>query len=142
MTIINADGLILGRLASTISKRLLSGEEIIIVNAEKSVISGSKLSTFEKYNRQVNRGTREQGPYYPKRPDRILKRTIRGMLPYKRGYGRSAYSRLKVYIEVPYELQNESFETINDAKMTRLSKIKYMRLGALSQKLGAKWVIQ
>ncbi len=139
MTIINADGLILGRLASNISKRLISGEEIIIVNTEKAVISGSKLSTFEEYNRQVNRGAREKGPYYPKRPDQILKRTIRGMLPYKRKYGRSAYSRLKVYIGVPYGLQTESFETIKDAKMTRLSKIKYMRLEDLSQKLGAKW---
>ena len=139
MTIINADGLILGRLASNVSKRLLSGEDILIVNTEKAIISGSKLSTFEEYKSQVNRGSKEKGPYYPKRPDQILKRTIRGMLPYKRKYGRSAHSRLKVYVGVPYELQNESFETIKDARMSRLSTIKYMRLGDLSKKLGAKW---
>ncbi len=139
MTVINADGLILGRLASNVSKRLLLGEDILMVNAEKAIISGSKLSTFEEYKSQVNRGSKEKGPYYPKRPDQILKRTIRGMLPYKRKYGRSAHSRLKVYVGVPYELQNESFETIKDARMSRLSTIKYMRLGDLSKKLGAKW---
>ena len=139
MTIINADGLILGRLASNVAKRLLLGEEILIVNTEKAVISGSKLNTFEEYKKQINRGSREKGPHYPKRPDQILKRTIRGMLPYKRKYGRDAHSRLKVYIGVPYEMQNESFETINYARMSRLSTIKYMRLGDLSKKLGAKW---
>ncbi len=139
MTIINADGLILGRLASDVAKRLLLGEDIFIVNTEKAIISGSKLSTFEEYKRQINRGSREKGPYYPKRPDQILKRTIRGMLPYKRKYGRDAHSRLKVYIGVPYEMQNESFETIKNARMSRLSTIRYMRLGDLSKKLGAKW---
>ena len=136
MTIINADGLILGRLASDVSKRLLLGEDIIIVNAEKAVISGSKVSMLEEYKSQVNRGSREKGPYYPKRSDQILKRTIRGMLPYKRKRGRNAHSRLKVYIGVPDELQNESFETVKDARMSRLSTIKYIRLGDLSKKLG------
>ena len=42
VTIIDASNLLLGRLASIIAKRLLSGEEIIVVNAEKAVISGNR----------------------------------------------------------------------------------------------------
>ncbi|ATZ60750.2 MAG: 50S ribosomal protein L13 [Methanosarcinales archaeon Met12] len=138
MVIINADGLILGRLASNISKRLLEGDEdIAIVNAEKAIISGSKVQIFKEYDVQVKKGTREKGPYYPKRADQILKRTIRGMLPYKRKRGRDAYSRLKVYIGTPIEIQSEPLETIENAKMSRLSTIKYIRLGNLSKKLGA-----
>jgi len=41
-TIIDADKLILGRMASIVAKRLLNGEMIIIVNAESTVISGSR----------------------------------------------------------------------------------------------------
>ena len=56
MAVIDANGLILGRLASTVAKRLLSGdEEIHIVNAEKAVISGSRASTLRDY-----RETRER----------------------------------------------------------------------------------
>ncbi len=49
MTVINADGMILGRLASILAKRLLAGEEIHIINAEKIVISGDKVTTFGEY---------------------------------------------------------------------------------------------
>ncbi len=138
MTVIDADGLILGRLASNISKRLLSGENVIIVNAEKSVISGSKVSILGEYKSMVSKGSKEKGPHFPKRPDRILKRTIRGMLPYKQKRGRNAYSRLRVYIGAPNELQDKQFETIESAKATRLSA-RYIQLGELSKKLGASW---
>src|SRR5665647_3512969 len=84
MTVIDANGLILGRLASTVAKQLLSGDDkIYIVNAEKAIISGSKAATLREYRETRERGATEFGPYFPKRPDRILKRTIRGMLPYK-----------------------------------------------------------
>jgi len=138
MIIIDANGLILGRLASNISKRLLSGEDVIIVNAEKSVISGSKVSILGEYKDLRSKGSKEKGPHFPKRPDRILKRTVRGMLPYKQKRGRDAYSRLRVYIGVPNELKDKPLETIENAKATRLSA-RYIRLDELSQKLGASW---
>jgi len=49
MTVIDANGLIMGRLASNVAKMLLSGEEVSIVNAEQAVISGSKVTTFEAW---------------------------------------------------------------------------------------------
>lgn len=138
MAVIDADGLILGRLASNVSKRLLLGEDVIIVNAEKSVISGSKVSILGEYKSLRSKGSKEKGPYFPKRPDRILKRTIRGMLPYKQKRGRDAYSQLRVYIGMPNELQDKPLETIEGAKATRLSA-RYIRLDELSKKLGASW---
>jgi len=76
--------LILGRLASVVASRLLSGETIAITNAERAVVSGTKTTTYREYKEQVDKGSTESGPYFPTRPDQIMKRTIRGMLPHKR----------------------------------------------------------
>lgn len=139
MTVINADGMILGRLSSIMAKRLLAGEEIHIVNTERMVISGDKVTTFTEYKQSVDRGNREFGPYHPKRPDHIVKRTIRGMLPYKKARGKDAMSRLKTYIGVPEELKNEETTSIDGADMKQLSSVKYIRLEELSTKLGANF---
>ncbi|MDK2892789.1 50S ribosomal protein L13 [Methanohalophilus sp.] len=139
MTVINADGLIMGRLASSVAKRLLAGETIYIVNAENAVISGTKEATFGEYKERRDIGSKEFGPYFPKRPDRILKRTVRGMLPYKRARGRDALGRLKVYVGVPDELQGKEFTTLEEASIERLSTGKYMTVGTLSHKLGSKF---
>ena len=139
MTVIDSDGMIMGRLSSIVAKRLLNGEEITIVNAEKTVISGSKLASFTEYKQAVDRGNKEFGPYFPKRPDQILKRTIRGMLPYKKARGKEAMSRLKTYIGVPQELSTVDAVTIAEAHMDRLSSVKYIRLEELTRKLGAKF---
>jgi len=139
MTVIDADGLIMGRLASTVAKRLLAGEEIGIVNAEKAVISGSKVTTFEEYAEIREMGTREFGPYFPRRPDRILKRTVRGMLPYKRLRGKEAMARLKIHVGIPSDLKGAELITIENANMNRLSSNKYVRLGDISTYLGAKF---
>jgi large subunit ribosomal protein L13 len=139
MTIIDAEGLIMGRLSSTVAIKLLAGEEIDIINAEKAIISGSKYTTMREYDETLKRGKPEFGPYFPKRPDRILKRTIRGMLPYKRARGRDAMSRLKVHVGIPAEFVGKESVKIAEANMDRLSSNKYLRLGDLSKKLGAKF---
>lgn len=139
MTVIDASGLILGRLSSIVARRLLDGETIAIVNAERTIVSGSKVKTFADYLQSRQRGIKEQGPYYPRRPDRILKRTVRGMLPYKRQRGRDALSRLKVYVGVPEMLDCETMSGLDGASMMRLSTSKYIELGELSRKLGGKF---
>ncbi|VUT27771.1 MAG: 50S ribosomal protein L13 [Candidatus Syntrophoarchaeum sp. GoM_oil] len=136
-TVIDADRLILGRLASITAKRLLDSEVIVIINAEKTVISGRKRRTFLDYLRERERGCKEKGPYFPRMPDQILKRAIRGMLPYKRERGRDALSRLRVCIGVPREYSNISPITIEAASANRLSTYKFTRLGEISHKLGA-----
>jgi large subunit ribosomal protein L13 len=84
-------------------------------------------------------GTREFGPYFPKRPDRILKRTVRGMLPYKRTRGKEAMANLKIYVGIPTEFEEAELTTVDGANMTRLSSNKYVTIGDVSRKLGAKF---
>ncbi|MBE0521081.1 MAG: 50S ribosomal protein L13 [Candidatus Methanoperedenaceae archaeon] len=137
MTVIDANNLILGRMASAVAKRILEGEKINIVNAEKAIISGRKVATYDRYKQYADRG-RDFGPYFPKRPDQIVKRTIRGMIPYKRAGGKEAFKNLKVFIGVPGELSQQETSTIENANISRLSTINYTVLGEMSKKLGSK----
>lgn len=137
MVVIDAENLILGRLASEVAKLLLDGTEVTIVNAEKAIISGSKKSIMVEYYDKRRVGSARKGPYYPRMPDKILKRTIRGMMPYKKPSGKAALKRLRVYIGVPKELKDEELSTIPRASAA--GKVKYIELGEVSRQLGAKF---
>jgi len=138
MEIINGEGQILGRLASEVAKQLLrdKDKQIVIVNAEHVIVSGSKQSLIEDYRRRRERGSREKGPYFPRMPDRVVRRAIRGMLPYKRQSGRDALSRLQVYLGIPQEYKDEDKKRIESAKAERLSMAKYLTLGEVCKQLG------
>jgi len=133
--IIDATGLILGRLASFAAKRLLQGESIIIVNAEKAIISGKRLSRVNEAKTFLEVGHPRKGPYHPRRPDRILRRTIRGMLPWKKPKGQQAYRRLRVYISVPEEFKGKEMQTIPNANAEKLG-CPYITLGELAKEIG------
>ena len=105
--IINAEDLILGRLANFAAKKSLLGEEIIIINSEKAIITGSKKLIEAKYKHRKKLIDPFQGPFYPHRPDRLVRRTIRGMLPWKRAKGREAYRRVMCYIGIPEKFKDE-----------------------------------
>jgi large subunit ribosomal protein L13 len=137
MVVINGENLILGRLASHVAKLLLSGEEVTIVNAERTIISGSKKSIIEDYNKKRTVGTPRKGPFFPRMPDQIVKRTVRGMIPYKKTSGKNAYKKLKVYIGVPKALETENLVTLE--KASAKGKVKYIELGEVSKELGAKF---
>lgn len=139
VTVIDADGLLLGRMASIVAQRALAGEEIAIVNAEKAIISGSRAQVIENYTTKRERGSREGGPFFPRRPDHIVKRTIRGMLPYKRERGIAAFKRIKTYVGVPTQFVGMETETLEAAHISRLSSPRYVTVGAISTNLGAKY---
>jgi large subunit ribosomal protein L13 len=136
MNVISAENLVLGRLASNVAKRLLKGEEIIIVNAEKTIITGSRDSILKDYRERRKLVHPRKGPYYPKSPDRILKRSVRGMIPYKKSSGKEAFKRLKVYQGVPKELSGKEIQTIESAQAA--GTVKYITLGEVSKLLGSK----
>jgi large subunit ribosomal protein L13 len=136
--IVDATGLVLGRLASVTATQLLAGEEIHIVNAEKAIVTGRRENIYGEYAHTRSRGTKEKGPYFPKRPDMILKRTVRGMLPYKMKRGRDAMSRLRVYVGVPRELRGQSFEQPEGAR-ARDAGVRHIELGELSKRLGSNF---
>ncbi|MCD6559746.1 MAG: 50S ribosomal protein L13 [Palaeococcus sp.] len=142
MRIINAEGLILGRMASKVAKMLLEGEEIVIVNADKAIITGNKEYIFEKYKRRTNFrsiSNPQKGPFYPKRSDEIVRRTVRGMLPWKKDKGRKAFRHLKVYAGVPKEFEGKEFETISEAHISRLKVPKFVKVGDVAKYLGGKF---
>jgi len=136
--IIDASGLILGRMASRVAKMLLEGKKVIVVNAEKAVISGSKERVFEGYKNlwkvRTFRNPDKQGIRRPKTPAGIVKRTVKGMLPNK-PRGRMAYKNLKVYIGTPKEFEGKSFLKIPEADASKL-KAKFLTLEELSKLLG------
>ncbi len=106
--VINAENKILGRLSSLVAKRLLLGDKISIVNAEKSIITGDRKSILDKYKKRLQIRTATapwKGPLHPRMPDRLLRRIIRGMLPWDTPRGRAAYKRLRVYIGTPNHLK-------------------------------------
>jgi len=136
MLIYDAGNQILGRLCSVIAKQLLNGERIAVVNCEKAVLVGNPRFKKDKYLHKHERGDAFKGPFFPRQPERILRRTVRGMLPWDRTRGRNAYRNLKAYIGVPKELQGKKFEkTKFDAN--RLT-CNYTTLGDVAIAMGAE----
>lgn len=133
--IIDAKGLILGRMSSIIARRLLLGESIIVLNAEKAAISGKRLQIVNKAKRFLEVGHPRKGPYHPRRPDKIVRRTIRGMLPWKKPKGRQACKRLRVYLGTPKEFKGREIQTILDADAEKL-KSPYITVGELAKEIG------
>ncbi len=104
-----------GRLATQLAKFVLKGNKVFVVNAEKVVVSGTPRVTTDHYKTLVARGDPYHGPFYPKRPDRILKRIVRGMVP-KSPRGRDALKRLTIFVSVPDELKSKKFERVKSAE--------------------------
>jgi large subunit ribosomal protein L13 len=134
-TVIDAEGLILGRMASNIAKRLLEGEQITIVNAEKAVVSGKKGSKVAEAKKFLEVGGVGRGPFHYRRPDRIVRKTVKGMLPIKQSKGKQAFKRLRAFMGVPEEFKNQKIETLIDAQSKKLT-CPYFTVGQLAKEIG------
>jgi len=136
-TVVDASDLILGRAASQIAKRLLNGESIVVVNAEKSVVTGGRKMVIDFYIANRARGSKRTGPHFPRYPDRIFRRTVRGMLPHLKTRGKVAYERLEVYMGVPAEFASLPRQSIDLAK-ARPALRPPTTLEEISRLLGAR----
>jgi large subunit ribosomal protein L13 len=135
--IISAENAILGRLASIIAKKLLNGEEIIVVNADKSLVSGKPRFIAAKYLQRYKIKTKTnplKGPFYPRKTDQILKRTVRGMLPFNKSKGKEAYNRLIVFKDLPENLKEREIEILPDTQKLN-PKSSYLSLSELYSKI-------
>jgi large subunit ribosomal protein L13 len=137
MIIYNAENQILGRICTRIAKDLLSGEKVFVVNCEKAVIAGNPKYTKQKYLEKIWRGDVKHGPFFPKTPDGIFRRTVRGMLPWHKEKGKKAYKNLKVFIGLPDEFKGKELKKIEEADASKL-KTKFITLEELSLSIGAK----
>ncbi|MCJ7429264.1 MAG: 50S ribosomal protein L13 [Candidatus Nanohaloarchaeota archaeon QJJ-5] len=132
--IIDAQDHILGRLASHLVSELKDGEEVHVINAEKAIVKGNPQSINKKYQDKFEAGSRDFGPYFPRNPQNLLKRTVEGMLPDTQD-GEDMRSRLKVYSGTPDDLDDA--EVIEDAHESGLPASQYQTLQAIADHLGA-----
>jgi large subunit ribosomal protein L13 len=128
--VIDATGAVLGRLASYAAKRALLGKQVIIINCNDALLTGNKANILEEYLSARRRGKGSQkGPYFPKIPERLVKRTIRGMLQYTKQKGWDAFKRIVCYNETPNEY--ESAKKITIVKELQTKSIKLSELTKL-----------
>ena len=145
--VFNADGLIMGRLASIVAELLIKAaredrdDKVIIINSEKAIVSGRPRSVLNIYQAKYKLNHPRKGPFFPRMPDMIMKRTVRGMLPYQRkNVGRRALRNLKVEIGCPSHLESDlpdGHESGDDSKIRRALPDRFILLGDISANLGA-----
>ena len=135
MKVINAEGRVLGRLASEVAQVARDGEEVAVVNSREAVISGDEQKIKQDYRTKYDRGRRDTGPYYPKRADKILKRKVRNMLPFKESDGREQFKNVKTYLGVPDRFDGE-VEQSEAKEGDSLKHRNYVKLGEVSDFIG------
>lgn len=136
--VIDATNCIAGRICSHVSKLLLQGNRVAIVNAEKAMLSGDRYKTIELYKEhlEINSVTNPiHGPFHPRRPDTILSKMVRGMVPKRKSSGMAAFKRLRVYIGVPEEMRSANTESFSDSKITR-PEAYYISVGEIARQIG------
>jgi large subunit ribosomal protein L13 len=134
MRVIDAEGRVLGRLAVEIAQLARSGEEIAIINSERAVITGRKEAVFQRYLQRRQRGSPQHGPFFPRGPEGIVRRAIRGMVGYQSPEGKKAFARVKAYTGVPEEFKAQKAEKLG--KGVEDLKCEFVLIGELSKYLG------
>lgn len=134
--IIDAKNSVLGRLASKVSKKAINGEEITIINVEEAIITGNEEHILEKHEERYERGSKDWGPHYPRVPDRIVKRTIRGMVPHKQEKGKKALEKIKVRMGEPSEIEGQETQEIAKASEKTLASDNFVKVKEISRYLG------
>ena len=138
MVNIDATDQIAGRLCSKVAKLILVGKRVTVVNAERALISGARNSVIRQWMERLEIASRVNpiyGPIHPRRPDTILRRMVRGMVPRRKPKGAAAMKRLRIYIGVPEEMKAMNFARFEDAQATRPIPV-YITVKELSKNLG------
>lgn len=126
---------VFGRLASVAAKNLLKGNSVDIINCEEIIISGDRKAFFQKMveKKKMGKGSSLKGPNYSRLEDKMIRRMIRGMLPWDRPKGREAYKRLKVYIGKG-KLSEEELKNSRDVRGER-RPMKYFSIKEITKLL-------
>ncbi|MFH1257210.1 MAG: 50S ribosomal protein L13 [Candidatus Diapherotrites archaeon] len=139
--VIDGTNAVLGRLSSIVASKALKGEKVLIVNAEKIVVSGKKEIHFADFQHKIDlksKGNPRKGPKYSRTPHKMVKKTIEGMMPNSRR-GEKAIKNVRVFIGVPEELKGKENEIKKLPGTERKFKAKYITIGELSEHFGMKW---
>ncbi len=136
--VVDATDHIAGRLCSKVAKLLLNGNRVSVVNCEKIMMSGTRTNIIYHYRKflEVNSVIHPRhGPIHARRPDTIMKRMVRGMLPKKKPSGITAHKRLRTYIGTPKELGGFEQIQFEEAKITK-SPANYTTVGDIAKIIG------
>ena len=136
--IIDATDLILGRMCAKVAKKAMLGETIQIINCEKALITGNKKDIIAKYRHRLELGQPQKGPYIQRKSDRFVRRTVRGMVPFKQEKGRAAFERVMCYIGVPAAFKDKKTETIKEASIEKVPNLKYITVHEVCRQIGGK----
>ena len=117
-------------------KRLSKKEKFFLFLHYTEVHKHLVREIVQKYKQKVNRGIPLKGPYFPRMPDRLVRRTIRGMLPYKKDKGRNAFKRIMCYIGVPEDCKDKQLVKIDGADIGKLDNYNYIHVKEISKELG------
>ncbi len=134
--IINAEGIILGRVASQAAKLALEGNNVAVVNCGKALVTGTKENVINTFKDKRKRGSVANGPFIPRRPGMFVRRVIRGMLPFKKARGREAYKRISCYAGNP-EIKGETVK-VRGAVQHVSRRTDYGQVDKICRALGAK----
>lgn len=134
--IVDAKDAIAGRVATEVAKRALLGEKVDIINCEFAVISGSKRDVLSRFKQKADRGVPLRGPYIHRAPERLMRRIVRGMLPYKQPRGRDAFKKVMCWRGVPDQFKDSKAVKFGDS--SKLPTFRFVTLGEVSKHLGGK----
>jgi len=137
--VVDATNHIAGRLSSNVAKLLLQGHRVTVVNCEKIMMSGTRSNQIQEYREflEINSIINyKHGPKHPRRPDTVIARMIRGMLPYEdKPSGKTDLSRLRTYIGVPKEVKGLEKIQFEKAKI-RHDTSRYTTMAEISRYIG------
>ncbi|TFG27807.1 50S ribosomal protein L13 [Candidatus Thorarchaeota archaeon] len=138
MKVYDAEEMVVGRLGTKVAKAALLGDNVVIVNAEKAIITGDPrylISAFKETRNIRTSSNPRRGPFHDRRPDKLVRRMIRGMLPWPTPRGKDAYKRIQVFIGVP-EKYIDSEKIVLEESRYKSMRQKYMKVQELSYELG------
>lgn len=139
MKIYNGERMVLGRLAARVAKDALLGETVEVVNCEKIIISGNKVNTFARQKERMSRGGYPlKSPIFSRVPDRFVRRTIRGMLPWKMARGKEAFRRVMCHVGIPGEFAGKELIVLEHLSAKKLPNLKYITVGEVCDYLKGK----
>ncbi len=138
--IVDVKGLVAGRVASKIAKAVVTGEKVMIINAEEAVIVGNPESIMAKYTLRVQAKVHSNphfGPKYERIPSKILRRMIKGMLPKGPRAVERYIKMVTVHNTTPKLLPKEEVKQFEEFKFNE--RHKCLTLGEIAKSLGGKW---
>ncbi len=137
--VVDATNHIAGRLSSYVAKLLIQGNRVSVVNCEKIMMSGTRANQIKEYREflEINSIINyKHGPVHYRRPDTLIAKMIRQMLPFDRKpSGKESYQRLRTYIGSPKQIKSLEKIQFEKAKIKRTAA-NYTTLGELCRVIG------